>query len=121
MVIPNGNFNASDKEVLELVLVKHKKRLVTRETVQMKALEIAASLKIMWQDFEASNVRAVSCISRKGLGQKCPTSFLEKLIAYLCLISNLLQKYNYLLGKVSNRNETPVFCDTLNCIKIDVI
>jgi hypothetical protein len=44
----------------------------------MKALEIAASLKILWQDFEASNVRAVSCISCKGLGQKCPTTFLEK-------------------------------------------
>jgi hypothetical protein len=120
-VIPNRNFSANDKEVLELVLVKRKKRLVTRETVRIKMLEIATSLKILWQDFEASNVRAVSCINCKGLGQKCPTSFLEKLIAYLCLIINFLQKSNYLLGKTSNRNEIPVFCDTLTNIKIDVM
>jgi hypothetical protein len=72
---------------------------------------------------------AASCFNHKGLGhhwrtivaQKCPTSFLEKLIAYLCLIINLLQKRIYLLEKASNRNETPVFCDTLTNIKIDVI
>lgn len=52
-------------------------------------MEIAASLKILWQDLEVSNVWAVSCISHKGLGhywrttvaQKCPTFILEKLIA----------------------------------------
>jgi len=42
-----GNFCAIDKEVVELVLVKHKKFLVTRETEWMKALEVAASLKIL--------------------------------------------------------------------------
>jgi hypothetical protein len=33
----------------------------------------------------------------------------------------LLQKYDYLLWKASNRNETPLFCDTLTNIKIDII
>jgi hypothetical protein len=71
----------------------------------MKALEVVAFLKILWHDLEGSNVWAVGCINHKGLGRhwrttvtrKCPTSFLEKLIAYLCLIINLLQKYDYLL------------------------
>jgi hypothetical protein len=66
----------------------------------MKALEVAASLKILWQDLEVINVWAASCINHEGLvhhwrtalAQKCPTAFLEKLIAYLCIIINLLQK-----------------------------
>jgi hypothetical protein len=51
--------------VLEFVLEKYKNGLpVTRETIRMKALEIATSLKIPQQDFKASNgwaVRFVCC------------------------------------------------------------
>jgi hypothetical protein len=40
-----GNFNAGDEKVLEFVLEKRKNGLpVTRETIRMKTLEIAASL-----------------------------------------------------------------------------
>jgi hypothetical protein len=43
----HGNFNAVDEKVLEFVLEKRKNGLpITRETIQMKALEIATSLKI---------------------------------------------------------------------------
>jgi hypothetical protein len=43
----HGNFNAVDEKVLEFVLEKCKNGLpVTRETIRMKALEIATSLKI---------------------------------------------------------------------------
>jgi transposase-like protein len=48
----HGNFNAVNEKVLELVLEKRKNGLpVTRETIRMKALEIAKSLKIPQQDF----------------------------------------------------------------------
>jgi hypothetical protein len=69
-MIPEGwNFSAIGKEVLDLVLVKHKEAIpVTREAVRMKALEVAASLMIPSQDFEASNVWAVRCMNHKGLG-----------------------------------------------------
>jgi len=40
----------------------------------MKALEVAASLKILWQDLEVSNVWAVSCINHKGLGHHWRTA-----------------------------------------------
>jgi hypothetical protein len=81
-----GNFNAIDKEVLEFVHLHKKDLPVARVTVRMKALEVSASLKILWQDFEASNVWALRCMHHKGLGlhwrttvaQKCPTLFLEK-------------------------------------------
>jgi hypothetical protein len=71
----------------------------------MKALEVAAFLEILWQDLEISNVSAVGCVNHKGLGchwrtsvaQKCPMFFLEKLVAYLCIIINLLQKCDYVL------------------------
>jgi hypothetical protein len=49
------NFNNIDKKALEFVLEKRKNGLpVTRETIRMKALEIATSLKIPRQDFKAS-------------------------------------------------------------------
>jgi hypothetical protein len=52
----HGNFSAIHEKVLEFVLEKCKNDLpVTRETIRMKALEVATSLKIPRQDFEASN------------------------------------------------------------------
>jgi hypothetical protein len=80
------------------VLEKHKNGLpVTRETIQMKALEIATSLKIPRQDFKASNDWAVRFMSCKGLAlcqrttlvKKLPTDYTEKLIAYQHHIINL--------------------------------
>jgi transposase-like protein len=54
----HGNFNAVDEKVLEFVLEKRKNGPpVTRETIRMKALEIATSLKIPRQDFKASKVQ----------------------------------------------------------------
>jgi hypothetical protein len=62
---------------------------VTRETIQMKALEITTSLKIPRQDFKASNGWAVRFMHRKGLAlrwrttlaKKLPTDYVEKLPA----------------------------------------
>jgi hypothetical protein len=49
----HGNFNAVDENVLEFVLEMRKNGLlITRETIKMKALEIAASLKGPWQVFK---------------------------------------------------------------------
>jgi hypothetical protein len=98
------------------VLEKHKNGLpVTRETIQMKALEIAASLKIPRQDFKASNGWALRFTRRKELAlrgtlaKKLPTDYVEKLIAYQRHIINLRQKHDYLLGQMGNADETPVF------------
>jgi hypothetical protein len=80
------------------VLEKHKNGLlVTRETIRMKALEIATSLKIPRQDFKASNGWAARFMRRKGLAlyqrttlaKKLPTDYVEKLIAYQRHIINL--------------------------------
>jgi hypothetical protein len=80
-----------DEKVLEFVVEKCKNGcLITRETIQLKALEIAASLKIPWQDFKASNgwaVRFMCCKvlalhQRTTLPQMFPTDYIEKLIAY---------------------------------------
>jgi transposase-like protein len=91
---PNhGNFNAIDEKVLESVLEKRKNGLpVTREIIRMKALEIAASLKIPRQDFKASNGWAVIFMRRKGLALRWRTTlarklhkdYVEKLIPYQC-------------------------------------
>jgi hypothetical protein len=86
----HGNFNAVDEKVLEFVLEKCKNGLpVARETIRMKALEIATSLKILRQDFKASNGWAVRFMCCKGLAlhlrttlaEKLPTDYVEKLIA----------------------------------------
>jgi transposase-like protein len=51
----HGNFNAADEKFLGFVLQSIKNGLpVTRETIRMKALEIATSLKIPRQDFKAA-------------------------------------------------------------------
>jgi hypothetical protein len=80
------------------VLEKRKNGLpITRETIRMKALEIATSLKIPRQDFKASNGWAIRFMHRKGLAlrrrttlvQKLPTDYVEKLIAYQLRIINL--------------------------------
>jgi hypothetical protein len=50
------------------VLEKRKNGLpITRETIRMKALEIAISLKIPRQHFKASNGWAVRFMRHKGL------------------------------------------------------
>jgi hypothetical protein len=49
------NFNVVHEKVLKFVLEKHKYGLnITRETIKMKALETATSLKIPQQGFKAS-------------------------------------------------------------------
>jgi hypothetical protein len=71
----------------------------------MKALEIATSLKIPWQDFKVRNGWAIRFMCRKGLtlhwrttlAQKLPTDYVEKLMAYQYHIINLHQKHDYLL------------------------
>jgi hypothetical protein len=87
------------------VLEKHKNGLpVTRETIRMKALEIATSLKIPRKNFKASNDWAVRFMHHEGvalhwrttLAQKLPTDHVEKLIAYQRHIINLRQKHDYL-------------------------
>jgi hypothetical protein len=73
------------------VLEKRKNGLpVTRETVRMKTLEIATSLKIPRQDLKPSNGWAVRFMRRKGLflrrrttsAKKLTTDYVQKLIAY---------------------------------------
>jgi hypothetical protein len=102
------------------VLEKRKNGLpVTRETIRMKALEIATSLKIPRQDFKASNGWAARFMRRKGLAlrrrttlaKKLPTDYVEKLIAYQRYIINLCRKHDYVLGQMGNADETPVFFD----------
>jgi hypothetical protein len=114
----HGNFNTVDEKVLEFVLEKRKNGLpITRETIRMKALEIATFLKIPQQDFKASNCWAVRFLHYKGLAphqrttlmQKLPTDYIKKLIAYQCHIINLRLKHDYLLGQMDNTDETPVF------------
>jgi hypothetical protein len=116
----HGNFNAADKKVLRIVLEKRKNGFpVTGETIRMKALEIATSLKIPRQDFKASNGWAVTFMRHKGLAlhrrttlaKKLSTDYIEKLIAYQRHIINLCQKHDYLSGQMGNADETPVFFD----------
>jgi hypothetical protein len=62
---------------------------VTRETIQMKALEIAISLKFPQQDFKASsgwrvrfmNFKGLAHCRRTTLAEKFPADYTEKLIA----------------------------------------
>jgi hypothetical protein len=124
----HGNFNAVDEKVLEFVLEKRKNGLpVTRETIGMKALEIATSLKISRQDCKASNGWAVRFMCRKGLAlrrrtalaRKLPTGYVEKVIAYQRHIINLRRKHDYLLGQMGNTDETPVFFDMLANTTVD--
>jgi transposase-like protein len=57
------NFNAVTRKFWSL-LEKRKNGLpVTRETILMKALEIATSLKIPWQNFKANKIYASQRIS----------------------------------------------------------
>jgi hypothetical protein len=85
----------------------------------MKALEIATPLKIVRQDFKASNgwgVRFMCCKGlalhqRTTLAQKLPTDCVEKLIAFQRYIINLRSKHDYLLGQMGNTAKTPVFFD----------
>jgi transposase-like protein len=124
----HGNFNAVDEKVLEFVLEKRKNGLpVTRETIRMKALEIATSLKIQRQDFKASNGWVARFMCRKGLAlhwrttlaKKLPTDYVEKLIAYQHHIINLRRKHDYLSGRMGNTDETPVFFDMLANTAVD--
>jgi transposase-like protein len=87
----HGHFNAIDEKVLEFVLEKCKNGLpITRETIRVKALEIATFLKIPLQDFKSSNGWAIRFMHCKGLALhrrttlalKLPTDYVEKLIAY---------------------------------------
>jgi hypothetical protein len=110
------------------VLEKRRNGLpVTRETIGMKALEIATSLKTPRQDFKAINGWIVRFMHRKGLAlcrrttlvRKLPTDYVEKLIAYQRHIINLCRKHDYLLGQMGNTDETPVFFDMLANTKVD--
>jgi hypothetical protein len=66
---PNlGNFNAIVKKILEFVLEKHKNGLhCIRETKWIKVLEVATSLKILQQDFKASNAWTMRYMCPQGL------------------------------------------------------
>jgi hypothetical protein len=83
----------------------------------MKALEIATSLKIPWQDFKASNSWAVIFVRHKGLAlyrrttlaKKLPTDYTEKLIAYRHHVINLHRKHVTSYDKWVTTDETPVF------------
>jgi hypothetical protein len=60
--------NAVAKYVQGFVLIKYKNDIpITREAVQMKALEIAVSLKILHQDFKTINGWTVRYVCHKGL------------------------------------------------------
>jgi hypothetical protein len=62
------------------VLEKCKNGLpVNRETIRMKAPEIATSLKIPRQDFKASNGWAERFMRRKGLALRRRTTLAKKL------------------------------------------
>jgi glutathionyl-hydroquinone reductase len=105
----HGNFNATDEKFLEYVLEKCP---VTRETIQMKALEIAISLKISQQDFKASSGWGVRFMNFKGLAhcrrtrlaQKFPADYTEKINSIQRHIINMC--HDYLLGQIGNTHET---------------
>jgi hypothetical protein len=86
------------------------------ETVQMKALKIATFLYIPLQDLKSSNGLAVRFMCCKGLAlcrkttpaQNLPTDYVEKLMAYQCLI-NLHQNMITSLGQIGNADETLLF------------
>jgi hypothetical protein len=79
---------------LKSLLEKDKNGLpVIRETMQMNTLEVATSLNIPRQDFKTSSGQTVRFMHCKGLvhwknalEQNLPTDYVEKFIAYQCLI-----------------------------------
>ncbi|KAM8924010.1 LOW QUALITY PROTEIN: uncharacterized protein RCH25_008770 [Pelodytes ibericus] len=123
-----GRHEEIDQQVVQFVNEKFSKGyVVTREAMQVKALEIAKQLKVV--GFKASMGWCRRMMLRNGLAlrprttlaQRLPNDFREKLICFQHLVTELTMKHEYALCQMCSADQTTVYFDTPSHITMDNI
>ncbi|XP_072504854.1 pogo transposable element with KRAB domain isoform X1 [Notamacropus eugenii] len=124
----NGRFALVDQRVAEYVRQRQAKGdPITREAMQLKALEIAQEMNIPEKGFKASLGWCRRMMRRYDLSlrhkvpvpQHLPEDLTEKLITYQRSILALRKTHDYMVGQMGNADETPICLEVPSRVTVD--
>lgn len=100
---------------------------VSREIIQLKAMEIAKELNMPRREFRGSIGWCRRFMRRSGLAlrrrttlaQRLPADFEEKLVNFQRYVIQMRQRHLYPFHQIGNADETPVFFDMASNTTVD--
>lgn len=123
-----GKYPELEARVLSYVQDKRKDGMpISREIIQLKAMEIAKELNIPRREFRGSIGWCRRFMRRSGLAlrrrttlaQRLPADFEEKLINFQRYVIQMRQRHLYPFHQIGNADETPVFFDMPSNTTVD--
>ncbi|XP_054976151.1 pogo transposable element with KRAB domain [Sorex araneus] len=124
----NGRFALVDQRVAEYVrAMQAKGDPITREAMQLKALEIAQEMNIPEKGFKASLGWCRRMMRRYDLSlrhkvpapQQLPEDLTEKLAAYQRSVLGLRRRHDYAVAQMGNADETPICLEVPSRVAVD--
>ncbi|KAM4860750.1 pogo transposable element with KRAB domain [Thomomys bottae] len=124
----NGRFALVDQRVAEYVrYMQAKGDPITREAVQLKALEIAQEMNIPEKGFKASLSWCRRMMRRYDLSlrhkvpvpQHLPEDLTEKLVTYQRTVLALRRTHDYEVTQMGNADETPICLEVPSRVTVD--
>lgn len=124
----NGRFALVDQRVAEYVrYMQAKGDPITREAMQLKALEIAQEMNIPEKGFKASLGWCRRMMRRYDLSlrhkvpvpQHLPEDLTEKLVTYQRSVLALRRTHDYEVAQMGNADETPICLEVPSRVTVD--
>lgn len=124
----NGRFALVDQRVAEYVrYMQAKGDPITREAMQLKALEIAQEMNIPEKGFKASLGWCRRMMRRYDLSlrhkvpvpQQLPEDLTEKLVTYQRSVLALRRAHDYQVAQMGNADETPICLEVPSRVTVD--
>lgn len=124
----NGRFALVDQRVAEYVrFMQAKGDPITREAMQLKALEIAQEMNIPEKGFKASLGWCRRMMRRYDLSlrhkvpvpQQLPEDLTDKLVTYQRSVLALRRLHDYQVGQMGNADETPICLEVPSRVTVD--
>ncbi|XP_045402568.1 pogo transposable element with KRAB domain isoform X3 [Lemur catta] len=124
----NGRFALVDQRVAEYVrYMQAKGDPITREAMQLKALEIAQEMNIPEKGFKASLGWCRRMMRRYDLSlrhkvpvpQHLPEDLTEKLVSYQRSVLALRRAHDYQVAQMGNADETPICLEVPSRVTVD--
>ncbi|PNJ17814.1 pogo transposable element with KRAB domain isoform X1 [Pongo pygmaeus] len=124
----NGRFALVDQRVAEYVrYMQAKGDPITREAMQLKALEIAQEMNIPEKGFKASLGWCRRMMRRYDLSlrhkvpvpQHLPEDLTEKLVTYQRSVLALRRAHDYEVAQMGNADETPICLEVPSRVTVD--
>ncbi|KAK2509148.1 hypothetical protein MC885_012543, partial [Smutsia gigantea] len=124
----NGRFALVDQRVAEYVRsMQAKGDPITREAMQLKALEIAQEMNIPEKGFKASLGWCRRMMRRYDLSlrhkvpvpQQLPEDLTEKLVTYQRSVLALRRAHDYQVAQMGNADETPICLEVPSRVTVD--